>query len=120
MPRSVIFFLVLGGLFALTHTFATLTSLYWYYTWFDIIMHFWGGLLIVLGIRSLVRLGVPLTLNKRTVFSLAIFIMVTWEIFEYSIGLTRIAGHVFDVLKDILVGSAGVIIGYIVIRQRKN
>jgi hypothetical protein len=120
MPRSVLFFLSLGGLFALTHAFATLTALYWYYSWFDIIMHFWGGLLIVLGVHALARMDFPIRTNKRTIFSIAMVLMVGWEVFEYVIGLSSIAGQLNDIIKDIFVGSAGVIIGYTVFKTTKR
>lgn len=120
MPKTVLSFLILGGLFALTHAFATVTSLYWYYPWFDTVMHFWGGLLIVLGIHALVRLGFPVKTNKRTIFSVALLFMISWEIFEYNIGLVRESGHLLDTIKDIFIGSSGVIIGYIVLKLRNK
>ena len=120
MSRSVLIFLSVGGLFALTHTFATMTALYWYYSWFDIIMHFWGGLLIVLGVHALMRLRFPVRTNKRTIFSVALILMLSWELFEYLLGLSSIAGQLNDIVKDIIVGSLGVIIGYIALKTTKR
>ena len=52
MSRLVILFLLSALAFAVTHLVATAGSLYWYYWWFDIVMHFWGGLLLGLGVHA--------------------------------------------------------------------
>ena len=46
--------------------------------------------------------------------------MLGWELFEYVIGLSSIVGQLNDIIKDILVGSLGVIIGYIVLKTTKR
>lgn len=120
MSKSITVFLILGGLFALTHTFATVASLYWYYPWFDVVMHFWGGLLIVLGVRVLFHLGVVRKTNKRSVFGIALLLISAWELFEYSIGLINGPAYFFDTIKDIFFGSLGVVIGYFILKQRSK
>ena len=120
MSKSIVVFLTLGGLFALTHVFATITSLYWYYPWFDVVMHFWGGLLIVLGVRVLNHLQLVKKTNKRTVFGIALLMMLAWEVFEYTIGFVSQSTYLFDTIKDIFVGGLGVLTGYLILKQKNK
>jgi hypothetical protein len=43
----VVFFLLMSSIFAGVHYAAMVANLYSYFWWFDIVMHFWGGLLLV-------------------------------------------------------------------------
>lgn len=74
----------------------------------------------MLGVHALARMDFPIRTNKRTVFSTALVLMLGWELFEYVIGLSSIVGQLNDIIKDILVGSLGVIIGYIVLKTTKR
>lgn len=119
MPKTALFFILISGLFASTHAFALATSLYWYYPWFDIAMHFWGGTLVVLGVNSASKIRPNYVRpNKRTVLSVALLLIVGWEIFERLNGLFVADVYLFDTAKDIVVGLLGVIIGYKVLKQK--
>lgn len=114
MPQAIVWiFLAIASLFASVHNFAVATSLYWYYWWFDIFMHFWGGMLVVLGVYALCSLKhVPLKPTSVLIFSTLIALMVVWEVFEWKIGLFDPANHTFDTIKDLFDGLLGGLVGY--------
>lgn len=116
----VILFVVLAGIFAAVHQFAVEASLYWYFWWFDILMHFWGGLLIALGIFALAtfrRLTFKPTLS--VVFVVAVGFVVSWEAFEWYVGLFNPALHLTDAVMDMFLGIAGALLGYLVLKRFK-
>ena len=115
MPQAIVWiFLAVSSVFAAVHNFAVTTSLYWYYSWFDIVMHFWGGVLVVLGVYALCSLKhVPLKPTSWLIFSVLIFLMLSWEVFERSIGLVHPVHPYLETLKDIAVGLFGGLVGYV-------
>ena len=116
MPQAIVWiFLAVSSIFAAVHNFAVVTSLYWYYSWFDIIMHFWGGILVVLGVYAICSLKhVPLKPTTLIIFSTLTITMLLWEIFEWKAGLFDPQTHLFDTTKDIIVGLIGGLVGYLV------
>jgi hypothetical protein len=114
MPSVIVWiFLLISGAFATVHNFAVATSLYWYYSWFDIVMHFWGGMLVVLGVYALCSLKhVPLKPSSLIIFATLTTIMVLWEVFEWKVGLFNPRTHLFDTAKDMSVGLIGGLVGY--------
>jgi len=106
--RRTVLFLIFASMFALVHQFAVIASLYWYFWWFDILMHFWGGSLIALGVFvfsgfSFSSFAPSL---KITLLSL-IIITVTWELFELFVGLYEPVAYLRDTAKDLVVGVGG-------------
>ena len=119
LSKKVWLFLIISAIFAAVHTVAIYASLYWYYSWFDIVMHFWGGILVALGVQALATLRIfPCKPTYVTTILILVFLMVVWEIFEYAVGLYDPATHVFDTMKDIVVGFLGGTIGYILLRKK--
>ena len=116
MPQAIVWiFLAVSSIFAAVHNFAVVTSLYWYYSWFDMIMHFWGGILVVLGVYAICSLKhVPLKPTTLIIFSTLAITMLLWEIFEWKAGLFDPQTHLFDTTKDIIVGLIGGLVGYLV------
>ena len=116
MPQAIVWiFLAVSSVFASVHHFAVVTSLYWYYSWFDIFMHFWGGALIVMGVFAVCSLKhISLKPTFFIVFTTLIVVMIAWEVFERVVGLYNQSTYVFDVSKDLLVGFCGGVIGYLV------
>ncbi len=120
MPnRKVILFLALSVAFAASHYFAVLTSLYWYLWWFDNVMHFWGGILLVLGVYAICSFK---SITLRPTLGLVLFTLVvataTWEIFEWVAGLYEPATYVFETTKDVVVGFSGGLLTYIILNER--
>ncbi len=115
MPQIIVWiFLLISGAFATVHRLAVETSLYWYYSWFDIIMHLWGGALIVLGVFALCSLKhVPLKPTTFIITTTLLILIVGWEVFERMAGLYEPSTYIYDVSKDIIVGITGGAIGYL-------
>jgi hypothetical protein len=114
MPQAIVWiFLASSSLFAAVHNFALATSLYWYYWWFDVLMHFWGGILVVIGVYALCSLKhIPLRPTSLIIFTTLVIVMILWEIFEWRIGLFNPQYGLFDTIKDLLVGLSGGLVGY--------
>ena len=114
----VVVFLVLAALFATAHAFAVYASLYWYHWWFDVVMHFWGGVLIALGLYALStfsRWQFRPTLTMLLWTLLAVTLL--WEAFEFWAGLWQPATYLADTIQDILVGFGGGLVAYLVLRR---
>lgn len=120
MPSiTVWFFLLFAVFFATVHKVAIAASLYWYYPWFDIVMHFWGGILVALGVVALASLRIiRLKPDLKTTLMVLFIAMVSWEVFERSVGLYSPDTYVFDTSKDLLVGFLGGITGYLLFHKR--
>jgi hypothetical protein len=116
MPQAIVWiFLAVSSVFAAVHNFAVVTSLYWYYSWFDIVMHFWGGMLVVLGVYAVCSLRhVPLKPTTLIIVGTLATIMVSWELFERAAGLYEPTTCMFDVSKDLIVGLVGGLVGYLI------
>lgn len=115
MPQAIVWiFLVISASFAAVHNFAVTTSLYWYYSWFDILMHFWGGVLVVLGVYALCSLKhIPLKPTSIFIFSTLFILMISWEVFEWKIGLFDPERHLAETVKDLIMGFTGGLVGYL-------
>lgn len=115
MPPIIVWiFLLISSMFATVHNLAVATSLYWYYTWFDNIMHLWGGALVVLGVYALCSLKhIPLKPTTFFIFSTLFSAMILWEIFEWQVGLFEPGLHLAETAKDIAIGFAGGLLGYL-------
>lgn len=116
-----VIFLFLATVFAFVHQFAVATSLYWYYWWFDSVMHFWGGILLGLGFLSFStfsRIGYRPTLGKLML--LLISVTILWEIFEWHAGLYNAETYWFDTIKDLLLGWIGGLLTFAFLRSRYN
>jgi hypothetical protein len=115
MPAPIVWiFLLIASVFASVHNFAIATSLYWYYSWFDIPMHLVGGALVVLGVYALCSLKhIPLKPSLVLIFGTLSLIMISWEVFEWSAGLFNPPTFVFDVSKDLFFGLIGGLLAYV-------
>lgn len=118
MPnRLVIIFLVLSIIFALVHIFAMKLSLYWFHWWFDILMHFWGGTLIGLGVHALATLPKISHFPTTKLVLIVLFVAtVSWEIFERAAGLYDPATYVIDTSQDIILGFSGGLLAHFLLR----
>jgi cytochrome c oxidase subunit IV len=87
--------------------YALETYLYWRYVWFDVPMHFLGGVAIA-------SLLVGFWWRFRPVVYALSFglIIVSWEVFEFLAGMPREANYAFDTALDLLIGSSAAIITY--------
>ncbi len=118
MPALLVWlFFALSVVFTLVHNFAVFASLYWYYSWFDIVMHLWGGVLVALGVHILSHFAnVTLKPTLQTTLIVLLIVMVSWELFEYVAGLYNPDTYVYDTTKDLLFGLCGGLLGYSLLR----
>ncbi len=116
----VIFFVVLSLIFASTHGIAVSASLYWYYWWFDILMHFWGGLLIALGVTTLATFRrFDFKSSYRLVFLTSVALVIVWELFEWIIGVVSPQEYWIDTSIDMFLGIFGATVGYVMLKRFK-
>jgi len=121
MSRLVLLFLLFSVAFAWTHYIAVAGSLYWYYWWFDIVMHFWGGLLLGLGVHALCRLHiVPVQPTLLVVVLVILAATVGWEVFEWFAGLYDIETHTLDTAQDIFLGFSGGLLAHFILTRLYN
>lgn len=117
MNGIVILFLMLATAFALMHTVAIVASLYWYYWWFDILMHFWGGALIALGVHALATCKRCTFEPDLKILLVALFVItISWEVFERAAGLYDHATYIFDTTKDLLLGFSAGLLTHVVLQ----
>jgi fatty-acid desaturase len=121
MSHLIILFLLSALVFAVTHLIATAGSLYWYYSWFDILMHFWGGLLIGLGVHAVCRLKSVSVHPTLTVVLVTITAaVVSWELFEWFTGLYNPVQYALDTAQDVLLGFSGGLLTHFILSHLYN
>lgn len=99
--------LVLSGILASANAIAMSTYLYWRYVWFDVPMHFLGGVTI-----AVFLIGFLFRFRPRLFVVLFALIAVGWEVFEYCFGIPREANYVFDTAVDLLMDTLGAVLVY--------
>lgn len=109
---------------ALAHITATTFFLYWKYLWFDIPMHFLGGLVCALGIAILPFFRIQY-IEKRSSFLVYMCIVlgigICWELFEYSAGLYRLETNLIpDTILDVCMDMLGGAVGYGMVKSSKH
>ncbi len=115
--RYVVVFLFLASLFTATHIFALAASLYWYYWWFDVVMHFWGGALISLGVYALSTFSqLHFQPTLRIVLLVLLVATIAWEVFELLADLWQPTLYVIDTIQDIILGFGGGLLAHGVLR----
>ena len=99
-------------LVAVLHITALRYLLYFYFYWFDIPVHFLGGVFIALATAWVVlrlgyRISIPLCILT------ALYVGILWEVFEYTFNIpqTYWISYPFDTVKDIVMDTVGGAIG---------
>lgn len=113
---TTIFFLLALAILAGAHFFALTFFLYWKIWWFDIVMHFFGGITVALGIftlKDIFRQIPERLLYVVPVMAGVIIIILSWEIFEYYFGLFAGDGYVLDTAIDLAMGLTGGFLGFV-------
>lgn len=103
--------LILASILASLQHYALANLWYWYYPWFDTLMHFVGGLTVA-------TFGIALLAKRRAlIFLSAMFaIAAGWELFELTINAQRETNFYFDTSLDLLMDAVGMSIAYIAAR----
>ena len=112
--------LVSAILLVVLHAMGVYLYFYWIFTWFDVLMHFLGGLtggLIV--VWSLVEMSIfdkyhptPKELVVVVVTSVLI-VALAWEVFEYVYDIieeTSTKDYIRDTVEDIFLGTLGALL----------
>lgn len=105
---------------AALHILAIKLSLYWHFWWFDIPMHFFGGVIVALGLYTVrdMRFSLPTLLFRRLPFMLMVLaVAVAWETFELWAGIPIEPDFVIDTTTDLVMGLTGGLLGYYLGRQ---
>ncbi len=102
---------------AAMHLLGLALSLYYYFPWYDLPMHFFGGVIVALGLYVLIDLQLPLTsyLTRLWQFTaLVLIVAVLWEVFEVWAGIPIESNYLLDTTIDLVLGSLGGVVGYYV------
>lgn len=123
MGYLLTFFLSTATTFVLVHIVATKFFLYWKYLWFDIPMHFLGGIVCALGIAILPFFNIRY-IEKRSSFFLYIVLVlaigVSWELYEYNAGLYHLESNLVpDTILDLCMDVLGGVVGYGIVKSSK-
>lgn len=107
----------LAFLIAALHVVANAYFLYWSVWWFDILMHFLGGLFIAASALWLLRFEVPPGIRSRipvfiSVFGAVLIVGVAWEVFEKITGAYNAIHYTLDTATDIAMDMAGMLAAY--------
>ena len=103
------------SLFVTAHLYFLQLFLYWHLAWLDVLMHIWGGMLLVASWYELKRLGVFKSLINKTWFHPILFLVVVivcWEIFKYLIADVVSQNYELDTVIDLGSGLLGGLITY--------
>lgn len=104
------------SLFVIAHLYFLQLFLYWHLSWLDIMMHIWGGMLLIASWYELKRLPVFKSLIAKSHLHPLLFlviVMVGWEVFKYIIVDTVGQNYEIDTVLDLLSGlSGGLVIFY--------
>jgi|AntRauTorcE11897_2_1112592.scaffolds.fasta_scaffold78873_1 hypothetical protein len=118
MTAYVSVFVFLFSLFAVFHQIALTFSLYWYYWWFDILMHFWGG--ILLGLLFYIAVKSRWFNLKSNNYLIVVWLLVVtlgWELFELMIEFETSANYLIDTITDVTMGLSGGLLVHLIARK---
>lgn len=99
------FALALTAALSWFYLFGTEHSFFWIYPWFDMLLHFCGGLVMGLWACAVAtRLSLRLAPAFWLISIIALLGGIGWEVFEY---LFELQGGLLDTLSDLSIGMMG-------------
>jgi len=113
--------LILWTMFLASHYVSVYLSSYESTWWLDVLMHTWGGFLVVTTWYLLYSLKVFLYLLSQkwlSPLSVLLLAMIIWEIFELQFGLVTPVNYLADTFYDILCGFSGGLISFLIFHSR--
>ncbi len=123
MKSTTILALALGIQLAIFHAIAVKFSLYWEISWFDNLMHFFGGIVLLLLLYTLVDIRIlkaRFVDSFKRVSALVLFVILGWEVLGVIILMRIKENFIIDTTFDLIFGIAGSIIGWFIGRQLKK
>jgi glycopeptide antibiotics resistance protein len=101
--------------------------LYWRFSWYDILMHFLGGVVVGAVYLWVVRYELPAFFKKYEtffyVFAFSLLVGILWEIFEYYVGIDREFSYAvrrIDTVVDLIMDVSGATLSYMVFSRFKH
>lgn len=120
MQLGIVGTILLGSALAITHSIAVYFSLYWFWWWFDIVMHTLGGVFLIGVVYTFVRLRILsaqwLSFGLRLV-GIVVVTLISWEVFGVWVEAGFKTGWLLDTILDFGFGILGVLIGYWLIKR---
>jgi hypothetical protein len=120
--RLEIILLLLAWLFFIvTHQFFLYFSFFWYFWWADILLHTWGGALIVMSWYTIFRTRTfpqVMALSYNHPLIVLSLMMIGWEIFEYVFGIANTTNYLGDTALDLVTGALGGIVVFYLFKSR--
>ncbi|MBY0539446.1 hypothetical protein K2P56_03390 [Patescibacteria group bacterium] len=130
MSPRLISLLVIFALVALLGALQQLAFahyLYWRYSWYDILMHFLGGVVVGAVYLWVVRYELPAFFKKYEtflyVFAFSLLVGILWEVFEFFVGIDREFSYPvrqIDTAIDLVMDVLGATLSYMVFSRFKN
>jgi len=109
-------FLPLAALFGAVHALATYYSVYWYVGWLDLVMHVWGGALLLLAYGAVGELlSVPYVQwywRPGKVILYVLVCVILWEIIGVILHGGFKIGWLQDTAFDLVFGILGAMLSY--------
>lgn len=96
---------------AILHAAGLFLFLQWYFWWYDIMLHFLGGLWVALAFQWYAHSRAQTILIVPTLV-VVLFVGIGWEVFELAVGAPREDAFMFDASLDILMDVLGGVVGY--------
>lgn len=96
---------------AVLHAAGLFLFLQYYFWWYDIMLHFLGGLWVALAFQWYAQAQKRLVLILPTLL-VVLIVGFGWEVFELLVGAPREDNFMFDTSLDILMDVLGGIAGY--------
>lgn len=120
LKLTTILFVIAFFVLALLHYLALTLHLYWHFSWLDMPMHFFGGIVVALGVfttADLIKRFPERLLLFVPVISFVLIVALSWEVFELYAGAEKEASHVLDTISDLVLGIIGGSCGWYLARQ---
>jgi len=107
--RLAILSLFILVIMAFLHILAIKFYLYWNFWWFDLVVHFLGGVAVGTFAYYLISKSFCGHVRSRIlVLVIALAVTLVWEIFEFKTGITFVSSnYAMDTVSDILSGLLG-------------
>lgn len=105
--------LALSGALALLDHVALSTYLYWRQPWFDTIVHALGGAML-----GTLAVGILHGAHKpKRYLALVIIVALSWEVFEFALGLSYGPRLLLDTVSDLFFDTVGLLVPYFIARK---
>lgn len=128
-PRliSLLVIFALVALLGVLQQLAFAHYLYWRFPWYDIMMHFLGGVVVGAVYLWVVRYELPSLLKKYETFlyvlAFSLVVGVLWEVFEFFVGIDREFSYPvrqIDTVVDLVMDASGATLSYMVFSRFKT